>query len=108
MRFRCRVGHVYSPETMIAAQTDEVDRALWVALRTLEERAAMAYRLAPGKHGQLIGVVAGFPVREGDRLSRRFIRLTLPRVAPWRLHKTFAHLYAAGGVPVVLPLGVLP
>jgi two-component system chemotaxis response regulator CheB len=46
LRFRCRVGHVYSPETMIAAQTDEVDRALWVALRTLEERAAMAYRLA--------------------------------------------------------------
>jgi two-component system, chemotaxis family, protein-glutamate methylesterase/glutaminase len=46
LRFRCRVGHVYSPESMIAAQTDEVDRALWVALRTLEERAAMAYRLA--------------------------------------------------------------
>ena len=46
MRFRCRVGHVYSPETMIAAQTDEVDRALWTALRTLEERAALAHRLA--------------------------------------------------------------
>jgi two-component system chemotaxis response regulator CheB len=46
LRFRCRVGHVYSPESMIAAQTDEVDRALWVALRTLEERAAMSYRLA--------------------------------------------------------------
>jgi two-component system chemotaxis response regulator CheB len=46
LRFRCRVGHIYSPESMIAAQTDEVDRALWVALRTLEERAAMAYRLA--------------------------------------------------------------
>jgi two-component system chemotaxis response regulator CheB len=46
LRFRCRVGHVYSPESMISAQTDEVDRALWVALRTLEERAALAYRLA--------------------------------------------------------------
>lgn len=46
LRFRCRVGHAYSPESMIAAQTDEADRALWVALRTLEERAAMAYRLA--------------------------------------------------------------
>ena len=31
---------------MIAAQTDEVDRALWTALRTLEERAALAHRLA--------------------------------------------------------------
>ena len=46
LRFRCRVGHVYSPDSMLSAQTDEVDRALWVALRTLEERAALAYRLA--------------------------------------------------------------
>ena len=46
LRFRCRVGHVYSPDSMLAAQTDEVDRALWTALRTLEERAALAYRLA--------------------------------------------------------------
>jgi two-component system chemotaxis response regulator CheB len=45
-RFRCRVGHAYSPESMLAAQTDEVDRALWIALRTLEERAALAHRLA--------------------------------------------------------------
>ena len=60
--------------------------------------------VATTPHGVLIGVVAGFPVREGDRLSRRFIRLTLPRVAPWRLHKTFAHLYAAGGVAPQPPL----
>jgi len=46
LRFRCRVGHVYSQDSMLAAQTDEVDRALWVALRTLEERAALAHRLA--------------------------------------------------------------
>src|SRR5215204_3532725 len=46
LRFRCRVGHVYSPDSMMAAQTDEVDRALWTALRTLEERAALSYRLA--------------------------------------------------------------
>jgi two-component system chemotaxis response regulator CheB len=31
---------------MLAAQIDEVDRALWVALRTLEERAALAHKLA--------------------------------------------------------------
>jgi len=46
LRFRCRVGHIYSPESMISAQSDEVDRALWVALRTLEERAALSHRLA--------------------------------------------------------------
>jgi two-component system chemotaxis response regulator CheB len=46
LRFRCRVGHVYSPDSMLSAQTDEVDRALWTALRTLEERAALAHKLA--------------------------------------------------------------
>ncbi len=46
VRFRCRVGHVYSAESMLAAQTDSVDRALWTALRSLEERAALTHKLA--------------------------------------------------------------
>ena len=46
LRFRCRVGHVYSPESMLAAQTDSVDRALWIALRSLEERAALTRKLS--------------------------------------------------------------
>jgi two-component system chemotaxis response regulator CheB len=46
LRFRCRVGHVYSPDSMLSAQTDEVDRALWTALRTLDERAALSHKLA--------------------------------------------------------------
>jgi two-component system, chemotaxis family, protein-glutamate methylesterase/glutaminase len=46
LRFRCRVGHVYSADSMMAAQTDSVDRALWAALRALEERAALTRRLA--------------------------------------------------------------
>ena len=46
VRFRCRVGHVYSAESMLDAQTDSVDRALWTALRSLEERAALTHRLA--------------------------------------------------------------
>jgi two-component system chemotaxis response regulator CheB len=46
LRFRCRVGHVYSQDSMLATQTDSVDRALWAALRALEERAALTRRLA--------------------------------------------------------------
>lgn len=46
LRFRCRVGHVFSPDSMLAAQTDSVDRALWAALRALEERAALTRRLS--------------------------------------------------------------
>jgi len=31
---------------MLAAQTDSVDRALWAALRSLEERAALTRKLS--------------------------------------------------------------
>src|SRR3954452_16193743 len=47
---------------------------------------------------ELVGVVAGFPVTSGDRLSRRFIQLTLPKLPPWRWWGTFLHLRAAGNV----------
>jgi two-component system, chemotaxis family, protein-glutamate methylesterase/glutaminase len=46
VRYRCRVGHIYSAESMLAAQTDSVDRALWTALRSMEERASLTHRLA--------------------------------------------------------------
>ena len=46
--------------------------------------------------GAVIGVVAGFPVQQGDRLARRFVALTLPRLPPWRWPGTLRHLRAAG------------
>jgi ribosomal protein S18 acetylase RimI-like enzyme len=45
---------------------------------------------------EIVGVLAGFPVPEGDRLARRFVRLTVPRLPPWAWPKTLRHLRAAG------------
>jgi two-component system chemotaxis response regulator CheB len=45
-RFRCRVGHLYSPESLLADQSDAVERALWAAIRNLEEQAEFSERLA--------------------------------------------------------------
>ncbi len=53
--------------------------------------------------GELVGVVAGFPVRAGRRRSRRFVRLTLPKLPPWRWPGTFGHLRAAGRVAPAPP-----
>ena len=46
IRFRCRVGHAYSEAAMNAAQAQSVERALWSALKALEERVALTRRLA--------------------------------------------------------------
>jgi two-component system chemotaxis response regulator CheB len=45
-RFRCRVGHLYSPDSLMADQTVAVERALWAAIRSMEEQAEFATRLA--------------------------------------------------------------
>jgi two-component system chemotaxis response regulator CheB len=46
LRFRCRVGHALSAESVLAEQSEVVDKALWNALKTLEEKASLSARLA--------------------------------------------------------------
>ncbi|MEA3218887.1 MAG: two-component system, chemotaxis family, protein-glutamate methylesterase/glutaminase, partial [Acidimicrobiia bacterium] len=45
-RFSCRVGHAWTAESLLEQQGDEVDTALWMALRTLEDRASLSQMLA--------------------------------------------------------------
>ncbi|MBE9157594.1 chemotaxis protein CheB [Nodosilinea sp. LEGE 06152] len=45
LRFRCHVGHAYSADSLIAEQSDDLERVLWTAVRSIEERAALSRRL---------------------------------------------------------------
>lgn len=48
-QFRCHVGHRFSLADFTEAQTDAVERALWVALRKLQERQNINEQLAQDK-----------------------------------------------------------
>jgi two-component system chemotaxis response regulator CheB len=45
-RYRCHVGHAFTQRALIEDQDEAFERALWVALRTLEERTNMLMSLA--------------------------------------------------------------
>lgn len=45
-RYRCHVGHTFTARGLLDALGDDMERALWVALRSLEERIALLEVLA--------------------------------------------------------------
>ena len=46
MHWECRVGHRYSPESLVNAQAETVESALWAAVRGLEDHGALLERTA--------------------------------------------------------------
>ena len=61
LRFRCRVGHAYTANSLTVEQMEAVEGALWAAMRALEEGASLAKRMAE-KAGK----------REGSRMVNRY------------------------------------
>jgi two-component system chemotaxis response regulator CheB len=61
VRFRCRVGHAYGMRSLLSANSTAVEQAMWAALRSLEERAALLKRIG-----------ARFAQRDNARQAERF------------------------------------
>jgi two-component system, chemotaxis family, protein-glutamate methylesterase/glutaminase len=51
IRFKCHVGHAYSPGSLDVSQSQALEMALWAALRSLQERGDLFRRLARRTHG---------------------------------------------------------
>jgi two-component system, chemotaxis family, protein-glutamate methylesterase/glutaminase len=52
LRFRCHVGHAYSPATLVEAQGEAFEQALWMALRTHNERIKLFSRMMESAEAQ--------------------------------------------------------
>src|SRR5207237_7538128 len=46
LRFRCRVGHAYTPASLSSEQRLALEGALWASLRALQQHATLNRRLA--------------------------------------------------------------
>jgi hypothetical protein len=53
--FGCHVGHRFSLRSLYAEQADQVEFAMWAAIRALEESGAVAARLAERAGGDMRG-----------------------------------------------------
>src|ERR1700757_1738275 len=51
LRYRCRVGHSYTADSLKSELDESAERALWAAMRSLEEKAAMTRRMMDSAKG---------------------------------------------------------
>jgi two-component system chemotaxis response regulator CheB len=75
-RYRCRVGHAWSPESLLDEQAIALEGALWMALRALEEKSALSRRMAgngyprQGTTGARFRDIAADAEAAGDTIRR--------------------------------------
>jgi two-component system chemotaxis response regulator CheB len=50
-RYRCRLGHAFTAESLLAGQSETIEYALWAAVRTMENRARILMSLVHGRRG---------------------------------------------------------
>jgi two-component system chemotaxis response regulator CheB len=61
LRYRCFTGHAYTARALLEDQSERVERALWAAVRSMEERAAT-----------LLALCRNSRVKDQERAARSF------------------------------------
>jgi two-component system chemotaxis response regulator CheB len=76
LQFRCHEGHAYSPDSLLADQAEALERMLWSAARTFDERANLLHRLGERKyHSETVGKNAGAKAKELEQQSELIRKL---------------------------------
>lgn len=83
LRYRCHTGHAFSQDSMVSEQGIAMEESLYIALRTVEERAAVLRRLAERWPQHLPGVREDY-TRRAEELDRTIdaLRNLLVRPVP--------------------------
>lgn len=71
LRYRCRVGHVYSLDSLREAQGESVETALWIAMRALEEQAGLIRRAAERTRSYRTPAIAARHDERADEVDRQ-------------------------------------
>lgn len=73
LRFRCRTGHAFTAESVMAGQSVALEDALWMAVNTLQESALVAEQLAKSaeeRHHEHVAARFAAKARESRRQAR--------------------------------------
>lgn len=82
LHYRCRVGHAYTVDSLVAAQAVDLEESLWVALRALEEHISLNRRLELRSREQnMLAAAERFRERadEAEEHARRIREMLLNR-----------------------------
>jgi two-component system, chemotaxis family, protein-glutamate methylesterase/glutaminase len=70
-RFRCRVGHAFTAESLSSQQGEQIEAALWSSLRALEERCRLLERLSARMRAHGHGASAERFAAEANAVTRQ-------------------------------------
>src|SRR5207248_6103038 len=84
LQFNCHVGHAWSSRSLLIQKSEELERGLWICVRTLVEKATLTRQLASEARarGQEEGAVRLESMAALDDRHVRFIRETLLEAMP--------------------------
>jgi two-component system, chemotaxis family, protein-glutamate methylesterase/glutaminase len=81
VRFECHVGHAYNADSLLTEHDAMLERALWTALRTLEEAACLRREMASRSDARGLHGLEGVYLDQAREFERRatLIRTVLER-----------------------------